>query len=84
LVLADGLDDMGGEGRAVLRHDISTGVVMSNGNMPWMAIRSAGKGRVIACAGTLMGSPSPGKTMYYEWEGWLDCLWRMIQWASGK
>ncbi|MCG2659973.1 MAG: hypothetical protein L6437_06995 [Kiritimatiellae bacterium] len=59
-------------------------VVMSNGNMPWMAIRSAGKGRVIACAGTLMGSPSPGKTMYYEWEGWPDCLWRMIQWASGK
>ena len=59
-------------------------VVIVNGDAPWLVIRPAGKGRVIACAGTILGNQPPDKRMFYDWSSWQGCLWRMIKWASGK
>ena len=59
-------------------------VLVANGKAPWWAVCTAGNGRVAACAGTLLGEPAQGRTMFYRWERWPDVLAKMVRWLAGK
>ena len=59
-------------------------VIILNGDVPWLATRPVGKGRVMACAGNLFGEAPQGKVMYYEWATWKNVMGNMMRWLSGK
>jgi len=59
-------------------------VLIKSEESPWMAVRSAGHGRVLACAGTLLGEAPAGKTLFWEWAGWPAFAAEMLQWLAGK
>jgi uncharacterized membrane protein len=37
---------------------------------PFLAVRPVGQGRVIACAGSLLGEPKEGGLPFWEWKSW--------------
>jgi uncharacterized membrane protein len=42
--------------------------------MPFLVSGSCGKGAVICCAGTVLGSVPAGTTAFWEWKGWPQLL----------
>ncbi|MHB9024335.1 MAG: glutamine amidotransferase [Armatimonadota bacterium] len=59
-------------------------VLISQGQSPWLAIRAAGRGHVLCCAGTVMGEATPGTTSFYQWKSWPALLGCMLRWLAGK
>ncbi len=51
---------------------------------PWLAVRRAGRGRVLACAGTLFGEAPEGKILFWDWSGWPAFVAEMFKWLAGK
>ena len=45
-------------------------VRMTLAGRPFLAERQVGKGKVIACAGTLLGVPQEGGLPFWEWKSW--------------
>jgi uncharacterized membrane protein len=69
-------------------HDLTAApdaqVLVKQGNAPWLAVRTAGQGRALACAGTLFGEAPAGKALFWEWPGWVGFEAAMLRWLAGK
>lgn len=59
-------------------------VLLKQGEAPWLAVRAVGLGRTLACAGTLFGEAPPGRTLFWEWPGWVGFEAAMLRWLAGK
>jgi hypothetical protein len=59
-------------------------VLIRQGGAPWLAVRAAGRGRTLGCAGTLYGEAPAGKQLFWEWSGWVGWEAALLRWLAGK
>ena len=59
-------------------------VLIRQGGAPWLAVRGAGRGRTLGCAGTLYGEAPAGKQLFWEWSGWVGWEAALLRWLAGK
>ncbi|MBI4025226.1 MAG: hypothetical protein HY360_09625 [Verrucomicrobia bacterium] len=59
-------------------------VHVTAGAEPFLVSSQAGKGRIAAVTGTVLGSPPDGSLPFWEWESWPELLARIIAWAADK
>lgn len=69
-------------------HDLTAApdaqVLLKQGEAPWLSVRAVGPGRTLACAGTLFGEAPAGKTLFWEWPGWVGLEAAMLRWLAQK
>ncbi|MCG2661096.1 MAG: glutamine amidotransferase [Kiritimatiellae bacterium] len=69
-------------------HELAPGagaeVIINNGGRPWMVMRNFGKGKVVACAGTVFGEAKEGGKMFYKWELWPQFMANLMKWLIDK
>ncbi len=53
-------------------------VVLKAGDKPFLVVGEFGKGRVAACAGTIMGAPGAGQQPFWEWKDWPKVLFATV------
>jgi uncharacterized membrane protein len=55
-------------------------VWLTAGKMPLLVGGTYGKGRVVACAGTVLGEPEPGKIGFWESPAWTEAAAGVLTW----
>jgi uncharacterized membrane protein len=53
-------------------------VVLKAGDQPFLVVGEFGKGRVAACAGTVLGAPGAGQQPFWEWKDWPKVLFAAV------
>ncbi|MBI3922238.1 MAG: hypothetical protein HY318_12535 [Armatimonadetes bacterium] len=54
-------------------------VLIQAGGKPFLIAGSYGRGRVVACAGTVLGSAPPGAMPFWDWQAWPKALSLAVQ-----
>jgi len=59
-------------------------IILKANNYPFLATWNFGKGRVAACAGTVLGEPDNESVPFWKWEGWPNLMANVIKWLSNS